>query len=488
MQLRELLADVEVLDVRGDPTVDVNAVAHDSRRVGPGACFACIVGATTDGHRYASNAVGAGAAALLVERQLDLGVPEARVADVRQALGPAAARLYGAPSRALRCLGVTGTNGKTTTTHLLESIAAAAGERVGLIGTVGARIDGVTVPVERTTPEASDLQRLLAHMRDHGVRTVAMEVSSHALAQHRTDGTHFAAVCFTNLSRDHLDYHHTLDEYFETKARLFDPACAESAIVNLDDGRGAELAARCRELGLPVTTFAIGTDADVVAEDITVGPDGSHLTLLAGGERLPLSVGLLGPLNVANAVAAAVTARTVGFDPTAITQGLAAVSSIPGRLERIETGQPFTVLVDYAHTPAALTAALDAARALPGTRRVIVTFGCGGDRDADKRPLMGQAAADGADQVIITSDNPRSEPPEAIAAAVLTGARDRSADVHVELDRRQAIRQALDDAEPGDVVLIAGKGHETQQVTGGDTVDFDDRVVAREELGARSWN
>jgi UDP-N-acetylmuramoyl-L-alanyl-D-glutamate--2,6-diaminopimelate ligase len=383
---------------------------------------------------------------------------------------------------------VTGTNGKTTTTHLLESIASAAGERVGLIGTVGARIDGVTVPVEHTTPEASDLQRLLAHMRDHGVRTVAMEVSSHALAQHRTDGTHFAAVCFTNLSRDHLDYHHTLDEYFETKARLFDPAHADTAIVNLDDGRGPELAARCRDRGLTVTTFAIGADADVVAEDITVGPNGSQLTLRAGGERLPLSVGLLGPLNVANAVAAAVTARTVGFDPTAIAEGLAAVSSVPGRLERIETGQPFTVLVDYAHTPAALTAALDAARALPGTRRVIVTFGCGGDRDADKRPLMGRAAADGADRVIITSDNPRSEPPEAIAAAVLTGARDRSADVHVELDRRQAIRAALHDAQPGDVVLIAGKGHETQQVTGGDTVDFDDRVVAREELGARSWN
>jgi UDP-N-acetylmuramoyl-L-alanyl-D-glutamate--2,6-diaminopimelate ligase len=488
VQLQELLADVDVLDVRGDASVEVITLEHDSRRVEPGACFACIVGQGTDGHRHAPSAVDAGAVALLVERQLDLGVPEARVADVRRALGPAAARLYGIPSASVRCLGVTGTNGKTTTTHLLEAIAAAAGERVGLIGTVGARIAGQPLPVEHTTPEATDLQRLLAHMRDDGVRTVAMEVSSHALAQHRIDGTHFAAVCFTNLSRDHLDYHRTLDDYFETKARLFDPTRADAAAVNLDDPRGTDLAARCRARGLPVTTFGANRDADVVAADVRVTRDGSHVTLIGRGERTPLQIHLLGSVNVANAVAAAVTARVAGFDPSAIATGLATVVNVPGRLERIESGQPFTVLVDYAHTPAALDAALRTARDLPGTQRVIVVFGCGGDRDPDKRPLMGEVAASQAEVVIVTSDNPRSESPNAIAAAILDGTRGGSAEVHVELDRRQAIRRALTDAQPGDVVLIAGKGHEAHQIGGGAAVDFDDRVVAREELGAGAWN
>ncbi|HEY5165681.1 MAG TPA: UDP-N-acetylmuramoyl-L-alanyl-D-glutamate--2,6-diaminopimelate ligase [Acidimicrobiia bacterium] len=487
MQLQELLADVDV-DVRGDARVEVITLEHDSRRVEPGACFACIVGHATDGHRHAPSAVDAGAVALLVERPLDLGVPEARVANVRRALGPAAARLYGIPSAAVRCLGVTGTNGKTTTTHLLEAIATAAGERVGLIGTVGARIAGRPLPVEHTTPEATDLQRLLAHMRDDGVRTVAMEVSSHALAQHRIDGTHFAAVCFTNLSRDHLDYHRTLDDYFETKALLFDPARADAAAVNLDDSRGADLVARCRARDLPVTTFGVNHAADVVATDISVTRDGSHVTLVERGERTPLQIRLLGSVNVANAVAAAVTARVAGFDPSAIATGLASVVNVPGRLERIESGQPFTVLVDYAHTPAALDAALHSARDLPGSQRVIVVFGCGGERDPEKRPLMGEVAAGEAEVVIVTSDNPRSEAPDAIATAILDGTRAGSAEVHVELDRRQAIRRALADAEPGDVVLIAGKGHEAQQVGGGAAVDFDDRVVAREELGAGAWN
>jgi UDP-N-acetylmuramoyl-L-alanyl-D-glutamate--2,6-diaminopimelate ligase len=315
-----------------------------------------------------------------------------------------------------------------------------------------------------------------------------MEVSSHALAQHRIDGTRFAAVCFTNLSRDHLDYHGSLDDYFETKARLFDPALADAAAVNLDDPRGADLAARCRARGLPVTTFGVDPAADVVATDISATRDRSYVTLVERGERTPLQIQLLGSVNVANAVAAAVTARVAGFDPSAIATGLASVACVPGRLERIETGQPFTVLVDYAHTPAALDAALRAARDLPGAQRVIVVFGCGGDRDPEKRPLMGEVAATHAEVVIVTSDNPRSESPDAIAAAVLDGARAGSAAVHVELDRRQAIRQALEDAQPGDVVLIAGKGHEAHQVGGGETIDFDDRVVARQELGAGAWS
>ena len=489
MQLQELLADVDVIDVCGDPSVDVRALAHDSRRVEPGACFACIVGANDDGHDHAPEALRSGAVALLVERHLERAVPEARVASVRRALGPAAAQLHGHPSRALRCLGVTGTNGKTTTTHLLAGIAGAAGERAGVVGTVGAGTADAPRLLEHTTPEAPELQALLARMRDDGVRTVAMEVSSHALAQHRVDGTWFEAACFTNLTRDHLDYHASLDDYFEAKARLFDPARTARAAVNVDDPRGVELARRCRERGVPVTTYAVTNEADVVADAVAVGADGGRFTLRAqDGGAVALHTHLLGRLNVANALAAAVTARLVGFDDEAITAGLASVSAIPGRLERIDTGQPFTVLVDYAHTPDALRAALAAARQLAGSKRVLVVFGAGGDRDAAKRPLMGEAAAAGADVVVVTDDNPRSEDPGEIASAIVAGARNGPAAVRREPDRRAAIRSALDEAGPGDVVLIAGKGHETEQRVGDRTIPFDDRTVAHEELGNSRWN
>ena len=489
MQLRELLSDVEVLDVRGDATVDVRALAHDSRDVDPGACFACIVGANTDGHEHAPAAVAAGAVALLVERRLGLTVPEARVPDVRQALGPAAARLHGFPSQAMRCLGVTGTNGKTTTTHLLAAIARAAGEPAGVVGTVGARIDDRPLPLEHTTPEAPELQALLARMRDDGIRTVAMEVSSHALAQHRVDGTRFAVACFTNLSRDHLDYHASLDDYFEAKARLFDPAVTAAAAVNIDDPRGPELVRRCHARGLPVTSYALDAPADIRAAAVRVDRDGGRFTLVEpDGTQTELHTPLLGVLNVANVLAAAVTARLAGFAHDAVVEGLAAVAVVPGRLEPVDTGQPFDVLVDYAHTPAALAAALAAARRLAGPHRVIVVFGAGGNRDATKRPLMGRAATDGADVVIVTSDNPRSEDPAAIADAVLAGTAGGPAATRRELDRRAAIRGGLDEARPGDVVLIAGKGHETAQHVAGHSVGFDDRVVALEELEGRRWS
>ncbi|HEV2993115.1 MAG TPA: UDP-N-acetylmuramoyl-L-alanyl-D-glutamate--2,6-diaminopimelate ligase [Acidimicrobiia bacterium] len=489
MQLHELLADVDVLDVHGDPSVDVQALAYDSHRVDRGACFACIVGANHDGHDYAPAAVRSGAVALLVERDVGLTVPEARVTDVRRALGPAAARLHGHPSRALRCVGVTGTNGKTTTTHLFAAIAAAAGENAGIVGTVGAQTGGPPLPLEHTTPEAPDLQALLARMRDDGVQTVAMEVSSHALAQHRVDGTWFRVVCFTNLTRDHLDYHGSLDEYFEAKARLFDPARAAAAAVNLDDERGAELARRCRERGLPVTTYALDADADVVAADARVDDRGGHFAMTTrDGPRHPMHTPLLGRLNLANALAAAVTAQLAGFDADAIARGLAAVSTIPGRLEPVDAGQPFTVLVDYAHTPDALGAALAAARQLAGRNRVIAVFGAGGERDPAKRPLMGRVAADAADLVVITTDNPRSEDPAAIAAAVRAGAAAGAAEVRLEADRRSAIRDALAAARPGDVLVVAGKGHETDQRFRDRVVPFDDRVVTREELGGRPWS
>jgi UDP-N-acetylmuramoyl-L-alanyl-D-glutamate--2,6-diaminopimelate ligase len=489
VRFEELLGDVEVLDLRGDPGVDVSSLEHDSRTVRSGACFACIPGAAADGHDHAPSAVRAGAVALLVERPLDLGVAEARVESVREALGPAAARLHGFPSRTLRCLGVTGTNGKTTVTRLLESVAVAAGQRAGVIGTLGARVDGAELPLARTTPEADELQALLARMRDARVETVAMEVSSHALAQHRVDGVSFAAACFTNLSQDHLDFHATMDDYFVAKAALFTTDRVGVAAVNLDDAYGRELAVRCALNDLPALKFGIAArDADIVATDLVPDATGTTFRLAdrRGGATADVVFPHPGRFNVSNALAAAATALAGGLAFEAVVAGLEAPVTVPGRLERIDAGQPFTVLVDYAHTPAALESVLAAARDLAGTNKVVLVFGCGGDRDADKRPLMGRAAARGADVVVVTSDNPRSEDPATIAAAALEGVTAAGGDAGVELDRRLAIRCAIAEAGPGDVVVIAGKGHETGQTVAGMTIAFDDRVVAREELEARS--
>jgi UDP-N-acetylmuramoyl-L-alanyl-D-glutamate--2,6-diaminopimelate ligase len=487
----DLVAGLDGVQLTGDPDVEVDAITHDSRLVTPGACFACIPGAVTDGHEYAGAAVAAGAVALLVERPLPLAVAQAQVPSVRAALGPVAATLFGSPSAAMRTLGVTGTNGKTTTTYLLEAIAQRAGDRVGVIGTVGARIGRDVVDTQHTTPEASELQALLARMRDDGVTTVAMEVSSHALDQHRVDGTRFAAVCFTNLSHEHLDYHGSLDAYFDAKARLFDPARADAAAVNIDDTRGGTLVARAAATGLDVWTYAVDSaTADITALAPDYRADGTHFTLVdrRGRGRADVHLALIGSFNLSNALAAAATARAAGFSLEAVAAGLGEPVVVPGRFERVDAGQPFPVLVDYAHTPDALTRVLAAARPLAGARgRIICVFGCGGDRDAAKRPLMGRAVAAGADLGVLTSDNPRSEDPQAIADAVLPGLADGPAAARVELDRRAAIAGALADARAGDVVVIAGKGHETGQTTAGRTVPFDDRAVAREELGALGW-
>ncbi|HKA92865.1 MAG TPA: UDP-N-acetylmuramoyl-L-alanyl-D-glutamate--2,6-diaminopimelate ligase [Acidimicrobiia bacterium] len=493
MRLHELLGGIGVLGWVGDRDVEVSAITHDSRRAAHGSCFACIPGAVTDGHLYAPAAVDAGAVALLVERELDLPVAQARVPGVRAALGPAAAAFYGHPSRAVQCLGVTGTNGKTTVTYLLEAIARAAGLRVGVVGTVGARVDGSALPLERTTPEADDLQAILASMRADGVRSAALEVSSHALDQHRVDGTWFAAACFTNLSQDHLDYHGSMEAYFEAKAGLFDPTRTGAAAVNVGDHYGLEIARRARDAGLAVMTFAVagerdGEPVDVVADDLEATGSGTRFVLVTTetGASAAVDSRLLGAFNVSNALAAATTALVAGFPLDAVVTGLQAPLTIPGRLERVVAppDHPFTVLVDYAHTPDALDRVLAAARRLAPDHRVIVVFGSGGDRDRRKRPAMGRAAARGADTAVLTSDNPRSEDPEQIARAVLDGLRDGTASVVVELDRRTAIRDALHSARGGDVVVIAGKGHETGQTIGAETIPFDDRVVAREELEA----
>ncbi len=468
MLLDQLLHALDVREVVGRrDAVDVADVAYDSRRVVPGALFVCVPGAVVDGHDHAAAAVAAGAVALVAERPLDVAVPQVIVADARGAMAPLADRFFGEPTRTLRVAGVTGTNGKTTTAFVARAILEAAGERCGLLGTIEQRVGGVAEPVERTTPEAIDLQRTFRRMLDAGDRACAMEVSSHALELRRVEGVRFAAAAFTNLSQDHLDFHGSMEEYFAAKARLFDGRCPTAA--NAADDYGRRLDATIR--------FGTG-DADVRADELVLDASGSRFTLVTPAGSTPVRTRLRGAFNVANVLAAASLAHLMEVPLEAIAAGVASVAGVPGRLEPVEAGQRFTVLVDYAHTPDALQTVLRTARDI--TRgRLIVVFGCGGDRDRAKRPLMGAVAASLADDVVVTSDNPRSEEPDAIIAEILAGI-DRP--VLVEPDRRVAIQTALARAAADDVVVIAGKGHEQGQERAGTKVPFDDRLVAREAL------
>ncbi len=450
-------APAEVVGGPAGPVV-IDDVEHDSRRVRPGQLFACVPGQRVDGHDFAAEAVAAGAAALLVERTLDLDVPQLRVPSVRRALGPVASLVHGEPSRRVRVVGVTGTNGKTTVVHVLADLAAAAGWVTRVIGTLTG---------ERTTPEAPELQRLLGRAVADGVDLVAMEVSSHALDLHRVDGTVFAAAGFTNLGRDHLDHHGTIEAYFAAKARLFAEGRSARAVVDVDTPHG-------RRLADLVTVPVVATGLSTV-EILGAGPTGGRLRW----RDRDLVVPLPGRFNLADALVAAELAVAVGLEPDAVVDAMVRVEPVPGRFERIGPPGGPTVLVDYAHTPDGLEAVLTAAREITD-RDLVVVFGAGGDRDRDKRPRMGAVARRLADRVVVTSDNPRGEDPAAIAAAVVSGMIDPP-DL-VELDRRLAIRHALAAARPGDVVVIAGKGHETTQVLGDTVVDFDDRLVAREEL------
>ena len=470
-----LAAVVDGSEVRGEASTPVRGLSLRSDDVVPGDLFFCVPGRRADGHDFAPAAADAGAAALAVERWVDVALPQVRVPAVRPAMGPMAAAFHGDPSRDLAIVGITGTNGKTTTTYLLESVFRAAGRMPGVIGTTGVRVDGRPVPFPRTTPEAPDLQRLLRAMVEDRVAAVAMEVSSHGLDQGRVDGTHFACAVFTNLSQDHLDYHPTMEAYFQAKALLFDPARTAAAVVNADDAWGRRLADR-----VPRTiTYGLEADADLRAIDVVVDGDGCRFAVAGRRVRTPLR----GRFNVWNCLAALAAARTVDIDDATAIAGIEAVTGVPGRVERVDVGQPFLVLVDYAHTPDGVANVLRAARPL-ADGRLIVVLGCGGDRDRAKRPLMGEAATSLADLAVVTSDNPRSEDPAAIIAEIEPGARAGGGAYVVEPDRRAAIRAALGAAGPGDVVVIAGKGHETGQEFADRTVPFDDRDVAREELRA----
>jgi UDP-N-acetylmuramoyl-L-alanyl-D-glutamate--2,6-diaminopimelate ligase len=462
MDLERLAAAVGAVDVVGRAPVEVSDLAYDTRSVRPGAVFFCVRGEHLDGHDLAPEAVAAGASALVVERLLGVEVPQIVVADTRAAMAPAADEFFGRPTDELRVVGVTGTNGKTTTTFLLFAILAAAGLRPGLVGTIEARVGGERRGVRRTTPEAIDLQRLFSEMLDAGDRSAAIEASSHASALHRLDRVRFAALVFTNLSHEHLDFHADMEDYFQAKRRLF--LGGAPAAVNVDDEYGRRLAGELPD----ALTFGL---ADAAA----VGP--------AALEGIELR--LRGRFNVQNALGALAAARLLGIDDDAVARGLESVRGVPGRFESIREGQPFDVIVDYAHKPLALETVLRAAREL-ATGRVICVFGCGGDRDREKRPQMGRLATELADLVVVTNDNPRGEDPQAIIDAIVAGA---VAAVEVEPDRAAAIAQAIESARDGDVVVIAGKGAEQGQEFADRTVPFDDREAAREALrtlGARA--
>jgi UDP-N-acetylmuramoyl-L-alanyl-D-glutamate--2,6-diaminopimelate ligase len=453
MDLERLVTALEPSQVLGSPAVEVRDLSYDARAVTPGALFFAVPGEHADGHDFAGAAVEAGAVAVVVERELELSVPQIVVADSRAAMAPAADVFFGEPTRELEVVGVTGTSGKTTTSFLLFAILAAAGRRPGLLGTVEARIGGERRGVVRTTPEAIDLQRLFREMLDAGDRSCAMEASSHASVLHRLDRVRFAVLVFTNLSHDHLDFHGDLESYFEAKRRLFFTEPRPLAVVNIGDGHGRRLA---RELPEAITFSA--DDASAL--------DGIDLRLR-------------GRFNVENALGALCAARALGVGEEAIRRGLESVRSVPGRFESVEAGQPFHVIVDYAHKPDALANVLRAARELADGRRVIVVVGAGGDRDRAKRAPMGRLASELADIAIVTNDNPRSEDPEAIVAEILSGANGAA---QVELDRAAAIARAVGLAQPGDVVVIAGKGAEQGQEFGERTVPFDDREAAKEAL------
>jgi UDP-N-acetylmuramoyl-L-alanyl-D-glutamate--2,6-diaminopimelate ligase len=475
--LPHLLAEVPGLRPAGDlGGTLVTGCTLDSRAVRPGDLYAALPGARAHGADFAASAVAAGAAAVLTDERgaaqlAGSGVPVLVADDPRSVLGAVSRWVHGDPGAGMTLIGLTGTNGKTTTAFLVEAGLRAAGHRTGLLGTVLTRIGDAVVPSVRTTPEAPDLQALLAVMRERGTTAVAMEVSSHALALGRVDGVRYDVAGFTNLSQDHLDFHASMQDYEAAKASLFTPARARTGVVNVDDAAGRRIV---RGAEIPVVTF--GEDADWSVREVDLRPDGSSFRVRGPGVDVRASVRLAGAFNTANALAALACLVTAGVPVEAAVQGVADCPGVPGRMERVDAGQPFLALVDYAHTPDAVSRLVAAARGL--TRgRVLVVLGCGGDRDRSKRPLMGAAAAQ-ADVAVLTSDNPRSEDPLAILAEMAAAA----PGALCEPDRRAAIALAVSEARPGDVVVVAGKGHETGQEVGGVVTPFDDRTVLREVL------
>jgi len=490
MKLRDLLVGAEPTQPFGNADIEITSLAYNSRQVAPGALFFAIRGEKTDGNRFVSDAVGRSARAIASELAAPADLPHSvvwvQVANARKALATAAANFYGHPARALKLVGITGTNGKTTTCYLVDSILRAAGHRVGLFGTVAYRTPNATRVATNTTPESLDLQGFFAEVRDVGGTHAVLEASSHALAMERVWGCPLAVTIFTNLTRDHLDFHKTFEDYFAAKRRLFEGTGAGApavGVVNTDDPYGKRLAG----LAARTLTYGLEDGAEITTKKFALSFSGLEFTAQTPEGKFSLRSPLVGRINVYNILAAIGAGIGLGIPRKAIETGIERLERVPGRFERIDLGQPFLVVVDYAHTDDALRNLLSTARELNHAARVITVFGCGGDRDRAKRPLMGEVAGNASDLVVLTSDNPRSEDPLRIINDVLVGLQKTQARYLVEPDRTVAVERALDEARPGDIVLLAGKGHETHQVLRDRTIDFDDREVARSLLRQRGY-
>lgn len=467
-----------------DPEKRIVDISHDSRLIVPGALYVAIRGEEHDGHAFVSDALASGAAALLVEREPGLGVPHIVVQDTRRAMAWAARTVFERPDTSLAIAGVTGTNGKTTIVHMVDSILTLSGASVGVIGTLGAALGDQPITIERTTPEATDLQRILGAMRDNGATKVVMEVSSHAIALHRSDAISFAVVGFTNLSQDHLDFHHDMETYFDVKKRLFADPPSRRAVINIDNPWGHRMA---QNTDLPLVTVSVQSDADIRARNVDMSSTHTTFTIETRGFDAEVRLPLVGAFNVSNALVSAGMSMALGVDLDAVAAGLAELQPIVGRMEIVDHNGPFTVIVDYAHTPDAIAVVLASVRTAT-SGRIISVVGAGGDRDKDKRPLMGSAAAQHSDLTIVTTDNPRSERPEDIAADVSRHAlAQNAAEVEIVVDRREAIQRAVSSARPGDIVLILGKGHETGQDIGTEILPFVDQDVAIDALRSLGW-
>ena len=480
MKLEKLIQNLPgMICCTGDQNVDVTDLCMDSRRAVPGSLFFCIPGLTRDAHDFAPQAVRRGACALLVERELPIDCPQVLVKDAREAVSYVAAAFYGHPAQSLTLIGITGTKGKTTTSFLVKSILEAAGHRTGLIGTVGSMIGEQQIPATLTTPDPVDFQKLLRDMADAGCTHVVMEVSAHALALKKLAGVRFAVAGFTNLSQDHFDFFHDMEHYLDTKMLLFTEAFTDSMVINADDERVREA---FEAAGLKPVLTGISYPSDFYAKDIEVGERGCSFKIGYHNQfHMDISLRLAGIFNVYNSLMAAALCRQVGVEPEAIERGLEAVRSVPGRIELLDTDTPYRVILDYAHSPDSLENIL---RAVRGTtqKRMIALFGCGGDRDREKRPIMGEIGGRMADFCILTSDNPRSEDPMAILAQIEAGIQRTNCEYIVIENRREAIRYAMQHALPGDVIVLAGKGHETYQEIAGVKHPFDEKIVVKELL------
>jgi len=490
MQLTSVLT-AAVIDGNGD--VEIGGIETDSREVKPGDLFICLPGHTQDGHLFAAQAAEKGAVALVVERKLETDLPQVIVKDSRFAMAALASTFFNQPSERMKMIGVTGTNGKTTTTYLIEKILNDHGLKTGLIGTIQMKYDGQSFPMPRTTPEALELQRYLNDMANAGTECCVMEVSSHALEQGRVKGTDFRTAIFTNLSQDHLDYHHTMEEYRGAKGLFFsrlgnafakDERSRKYAVLNADDDAAAYFA---KQTAAEVITYGLSNDADVRASNISITAQGTSFHVDTFRGQTDISIRMVGKFNVYNAMAAIAAALLEGVPLADIKNSLESVPGVAGRVEAVDEGQPYAVIVDYAHTPDGLENVLRTVNEF-ATGRVLTVFGCGGDRDRTKRPIMGKIAANYSDVVFVTSDNPRTEDPDLILKDIEAGLIEEGVPAEsykLIVDRRKAIEKAIEMASPGDVVLIAGKGHETYQLIAGEVLDFDDRIVAKDAIRGR---